>query len=77
MLIRHRFGPAEHPGQAPHLGPTFAAGRQGQTSYLSFFLHKCSFGLNFLHMKTPKLWQKFRDTTAWITDLATNRHKLQ
>ena len=32
----------------------------------------------FLHIKARKLWQnKFRDKTAWITDLTTKRHKLQ
>ena len=40
------------------------------TSYLSFFSTNVLLGSIFLHMK-------FRDKTAWITDLATKRHKLQ
>ena len=41
--------------------------RQEQTWCLSIFLH----------MKARKLWQKFRDKTAWIIDVATKQHKLQ
>ena len=42
-----------------------------------FFSTNVLLGTIFLHMKVRKLWQKFRDKTAWITDLATKRHKLQ
>ena len=42
-----------------------------------FFSTNILLGSIFLHMKVGKLWQKFRDKTAWITDLATKRQKLQ
>ena len=42
-----------------------------------FFSTNVLLGLIFLHMKARKLWQKFRDITAWITDLTTKQHKLQ
>ena len=43
-----------------------------------FFSTNVLLGSIFLHVKARKLWQnKVRDKTAWITDLATKRHKLQ
>ena len=51
--------------------------RQEQTWCLSFFSTNVLLGSIFLHMKARKLWQKFRDKTAWITYLATKGHKLQ
>ena len=43
-----------------------------------FFSANVLLGSIFLHIKARKLWQnKFRDKTAWITDLATKRHELQ